>query len=332
MAGAGGTRIMVGIAVGAESREAKPRGSLPLGPLGSEIPSLHFFGLAHHTGILAITPSTVDPMHPAGPRLKRGYASAPTGQIHYYDSEGAGEVLLLLHQSPTSSTDFALTFPLFQQAGLRVVAVDNPGLGMSSAPLQPPKIADYVSAVLAVLDHLGIAKAHILGHHTGVAVALEAATQSPERVGKLALYGVPFLLLEELQAFWKMIVPAEREEATQPPKAGGAHLLDMFRKVERAFGTQVANSMVVSRLMAGPTLWYSHNAALTHDMRPDFLACQHPMLLITHPGEMLDAATRAAAAARPDAVFVALDQPCAIAMYQAPEALAACVLAFLHAT
>ena len=78
--------------------------------------------------------------------------------------------------------------------------------------------------------------------------------------------------------------------------------------------------MVISRLLAGPSLWYGHNAALSHDMAPALTADRHPLLLITHDGEMLDANTRAAHALRPDAEFVDLPARCAVAMDADPRA------------
>ena len=268
-------------------------------------------------------------MHPSGPTLRRGYADGPAGQVHFYEGEGEGAPLLLLHQSPTSSTDWAATLPLFAAAGLRVIAVDNPGCGMSSAPPEPPTIADFADAALAVLDHLGVRRAHALGYHTGVQVALSAAARAPGRLGALALYGAPLMSADELKAHWERIVPRERDEGAQTPEPGGGHLKRLFEQVERFYGTEIAATMVTARLMAGPTLWYSHNAALSHDMTADFMAARHPLLLITHAGEMLDANTRAARALRPEAALAELGVTCAAAMYEAPDALAAAVVAFL---
>jgi pimeloyl-ACP methyl ester carboxylesterase len=271
-------------------------------------------------------------MHPSAPRLKRAYADGPTGQIHYYDAGGGGRPLLLLHQSPTSAIDFADTFPAFASAGFRVIAPDMPGLGMSDAPSEPPVIADFVSAALAVLDHAGVAQADLVGHHTGAQVAVGLAERAPDRVGKLVLYGVPIMSPEALRAFWEMVVPAEKEDGVFRPQPGGGHLADLFKRLEPLFGLEVANRMVISRLLAGPTLWYAHNAALSHDMTPAFMRAKQPMLLITYPGEMLDANTDAAAALRPDAAVTVLPISKGPAMDVDPEGFVAAVTAFLSPT
>jgi pimeloyl-ACP methyl ester carboxylesterase len=268
-------------------------------------------------------------MHPSGPRLRRAYATARTGQVHYYDAGGDGAPLLMLHQSPTSAIDFAALFPYLAQSGVRVIAMDSPSMGMSDAPSSPPTIEDFADAALAVMDHAGVVKADVFGFHTGVQVGLAAAVKHPGRFGKLAFYGSPLMSEAERKDWWQRIVPHERDTGAFVPQSGGGHLSALFRKLEDAFGLEAAQSMLVSRLMAGPYLWYGHNAALSHDMAPSLHACAHPILLITHEGEMLDAMTRATHAAKPEALLVDLGLRCKIALFEAPELLSATVVRFL---
>ena len=159
---------------------------------------------------------------PSSPRLRRAYADGPGGQVHYYDSGGLGAALLLLHQSPTSAIDFADTFPHFVAAGFRTVAPDLPGMGMSDAPAEPPTIAEYAAAMFAVLDHAGVEQADAVGHHTGAQVAVAMAAAQPERIGALALYGVPVMEDEQRQSHWQAIVPRERDGGPSPPSPAAA--------------------------------------------------------------------------------------------------------------
>jgi pimeloyl-ACP methyl ester carboxylesterase len=275
-------------------------------------------------------------MHPSGPRLRRAYASARTGQVHYYDGGGdggdgggGGKPLLMLHQSPTSAIDFAAMFPLLAQAGIRVIAMDLPSMGMSDAPPWPPTIDDFADAALAVLDHAGVGQADVFGFHTGVQVGLAAAVKHPQRFRRLVFYGSPLMSATELREWWNRIVPREREAGAFIPQPGGAHLSSLFQRLEGVFGIEAAQSMVLSRLMTGPYLWYGHNAALSHDMAPALAGCTHPMLLITHEGEMLDAMTRATKAAPPDAILVDLGVRCPIALFEAAVQLCDAITHFL---
>ncbi len=88
-------------------------------------------------------------------------------------------------------------------AGFRVIAVDLKGHGLSDKPASP---AEYtVSAMrdnlLEVLDALGLARAGLVGHSMGAAVAVHAAAFDPARCAALALVapvgfaGVPGLSL-----------------------------------------------------------------------------------------------------------------------------------------
>lgn len=269
-------------------------------------------------------------MYPTAVAARRAYVDTSNGQVHVYDTGGEGRPLVLLHQSPTSSVDFFGAFPALRTAGLRLIAIDAPGMGLSDAPPQPTEIGDFIDAVFAVLEHLGLHEVDLLGHHTGALVAAEVAVLAPTRIRKVAMYGAPLLPEAARRAFWEEIVPREKEGAMHKPVPGGKNLVDRFARLESLFGPVTAQHMLVSNLLAGPTMWYAHSAALTHDLEPAYLAMTQPILLITHKGEMLDEATRAAKALKPDAELVVLDLDGGVAMDAAPEAFAAAVVNFLR--
>jgi pimeloyl-ACP methyl ester carboxylesterase len=55
----------------------------------------------------------------------------------------------------------------------------------------PFEIAQHASDCLALMDHLGVTRAHLVGHSFGADVALEVARQAPGRVHSLALLEPP---------------------------------------------------------------------------------------------------------------------------------------------
>ncbi len=269
-------------------------------------------------------------MHPTAPIATRRYVQGPKGQVHVYDTGGEGAPLVLLHQAPTSTLDFAPAFPAFARAGQRLLGVDMPGFGMSDAPETPSTIFDYVDAAMAVLDALDVPVAHLLGHHTGIRVAVELATLHPERAGKLVLYGPTLSSAEDMKAMWDRLVPHEQEGRIHKPEPGGEHLAAQFRRQEYYGGPVVAHRLLLTGLMAGPKWWYGHNAALTHDMTDSFLALKHPIMLLTHPGEMGEAKTHAMAQRKPEARLVSLKTQGAIAMDTDPEEFVDAVMGFLR--
>lgn len=72
---------------------------------------------------------------------------------------------------------------------LRVTVLESPASGRS--PLPDPAgrwtVSDYAQDALAVLDGLGIDRAHVLGSSLGAAAALELAATAPGRVRSLLL-------------------------------------------------------------------------------------------------------------------------------------------------
>lgn len=68
-----------------------------------------------------------------------------------------------------------------------VVALDLPGFGHSDLPGDGISIPGYAQTVTRLMDHLGVGKAHLLGHSMGGMVATELAIQRPERVDRMVL-------------------------------------------------------------------------------------------------------------------------------------------------
>lgn len=126
---------------------------------------------------------------PVEPLIRRRFADLDHGQLHYREA-GAGEVLLALHASPGSSRQ--MTGLMAQFAGaMRVIAPDTPGNGDSHAlPVETPDITDLAAAMLALLDSLGIERAHFYGSHTGAAIAAELALLAPQRVLSVTFDGI----------------------------------------------------------------------------------------------------------------------------------------------
>ena len=163
--------------------------------------------------------------------VRRGYVSTSLGHIHYRElagpsMDGAGEALLLLHQTADSSAQFLELLP--ELAGrVRAVAVDTPGYGDSdriAAGAPPPSIADYARAMAELLAALGVSRAAVLGTHTGAAIALELAASRPALVTRLVLSGLPDYEPDERPA---KIASA----ASSPPlEADGAHLLAAWER------------------------------------------------------------------------------------------------------
>lgn|GEM_PF-121180 len=110
------------------------------------------------------------------------------GQAVYLEQWGNGEPLVLLHGFGGSSYCFRHVGPELGK-DFRVVALDLNGFGWTQRVPNPEAytLAGQARLVLRVMDALGIAKAHVLGHSYGGAVALALAATAPQRVASLVL-------------------------------------------------------------------------------------------------------------------------------------------------
>ena len=69
----------------------------------------------------------------------------------------------------------------------RVVRADHRGHGASPVPPAPYALADLGGDVVALLDHLGVQRAHVCGLSLGGMVAMWLAVHAAERVDRLVL-------------------------------------------------------------------------------------------------------------------------------------------------
>ena len=89
------------------------------------------------------------------------------------------ETLVCIHGFPTSSWDYE---PIWTQLESRfdVIASDLIGLGRSEKPSQPITVALQATIIEALLNKLGIKKAHIFAHDLGDTVAQELLARQAE--------------------------------------------------------------------------------------------------------------------------------------------------------
>ncbi|HEY0946607.1 MAG TPA: alpha/beta fold hydrolase [Opitutaceae bacterium] len=105
--------------------------------------------------------------------------------------------VVLLHGSPVVSVALA---PLVERlrGDFRLVVPDLPGFGRSSLRVPDYSLHAQARYVRALLDRLGVARAHVVGYSMGGGVALALADAAPERVKSLTLVSSIGLQEQEL--------------------------------------------------------------------------------------------------------------------------------------
>ncbi|MGG5820097.1 alpha/beta fold hydrolase [Falsiroseomonas sp. HW251] len=122
---------------------------------------------------------------PGQPRDAVAHSSAklPTGvRLHVAEAGPAdGEAVLLLHGWPQTWFAWRRVMPILAAAGMRCIAPDLRGFGASSKPAGGYDKKTVAADLLALLDHLGAARAWVVGHDMGAQVAYPFAAQWPTR-------------------------------------------------------------------------------------------------------------------------------------------------------
>lgn len=95
-------------------------------------------------------------------------------------------VVLLGSSLGTTSAMWDAQVPALAER-LRIVRFDHRGHGGSPAPPGPYEIADLSADVLALMDRLGVQRAHYCGLSLGAMVGMWLAANAPDRVDRLVL-------------------------------------------------------------------------------------------------------------------------------------------------
>lgn len=137
------------------------------------------------TGVLTAATLVAVPAAAQTQTVRSGHAEAG-GISYYYEVQGEGEPLLLLHGGLGSIDMFRPLLPALA-AKRQVIAVDLQGHGRTPLGDRPIDLVAMGADMAAVLHQIGVEKADVLGYSLGGGVAFQLAAQHPEMVRRLAL-------------------------------------------------------------------------------------------------------------------------------------------------
>jgi pimeloyl-ACP methyl ester carboxylesterase len=146
--------------------------------------------------------------------------------------------IVLCHGWPEIAFSWRHQIKAIGEAGIRVIAPDQRGYGLTS---RPEKVEDYdldhlTGDLVALLDHLGIAKAIFVGHDWGGFVVWAMAMRHPSRVAGVVGVNTPHLPRAPIN-------PIELYRKRFGDSMYIVQFQDESKKVDKIFDTHVAQTV-----------------------------------------------------------------------------------------
>jgi pimeloyl-ACP methyl ester carboxylesterase len=160
-------------------------------------------------------------------------------EIAFLD-EGAGEPVVLVHGfASTAAVNWVHPgwISTLTRAGRRAIALDNRGHGASTKLHDPAAYRSALMAqdVCALMDHLGLARADLIGYSMGARIVAFTTLADPDRVRSIVLGGLGERLIDGVG------LPESIAEALEAPSL--AAVTDPQARTFRAFAEQTGSDL-----------------------------------------------------------------------------------------
>jgi pimeloyl-ACP methyl ester carboxylesterase len=142
-----------------------------------------------------------------------GSISVDGADLHY-ELRGDGEPLLLLHGFTGAGGDWKYLFDLDELSRrYRLIMPDARGHGRSTNPSGLFTHRQCARDVLALCDHLGVARCKAVGLSLGGNTLLHVATRDADRLAAMVLIGAPSYFPAQARAIMRAFTPETRGDA-----------------------------------------------------------------------------------------------------------------------
>jgi 3-oxoadipate enol-lactonase len=246
--------------------------------------------------------------------------------------EGDGETVVLLHGFPLTKEMWDAQIAALAPFA-RVVAVDLRGMGESSVTPGPYLMEALAGDVAAVLDHLDVRRASVVGHSLGGYVALAFARMYIERLDRLAL------VCSRIVADTSERAAVRQEQADELERTNAsARIVDAMARATLAEKTYAERPEIVEKFkqIAGKNdprgLAAMLRGMAMRDGAEDIVRdVQVPVLVAAGEADALVSVdeARATAAAFPHARLAVIEGCGHVPALEAPEPLSASLVAFV---
>jgi pimeloyl-ACP methyl ester carboxylesterase len=176
-----------------------------------------------------------------------------------YDARGSGEPILLISTGPIADS----FRPLLSEESLveryRLITYRQ-RLNYTTNGRAPVSFEEHAADAAALLGHLGIDCAHVAGHSTGAAIALQLASDHPEIVHSLALLEPTLVCAPSAGAFFEKVGPALAAYASGDGDRAMAEFLSLVCSLDWETCRMAIEKHVpggVARAMKNADNWFS---------------------------------------------------------------------------
>jgi aminoacrylate hydrolase len=231
------------------------------------------------------------------------------GEIHY-ESHGDGTPVLLVSGLGGLANYWAPNIPALSKTH-RVIVHDHRGTGQSTRSTIRYSVDQMTDDVLALMDHLNIGKAHLVGHSTGGAIGQTMAARNPERLTSLTI----FASWPKADLYFRRLFEARRSLLTSAGAAAYVRSLPVFLYPPWWINENVAlieerEKVAIPNFPAAEIVASRIDAILSFDRTADLPRIRTPTLVLCAKDDILTPAyySRELARAIPGAELIELER------------------------
>jgi 3-oxoadipate enol-lactonase len=249
------------------------------------------------------------------------------------DHGGGGPLVLFMHGIGGNRTNWHDQLPVFAE-NFHAASWDARGYGASDDYAGALDFSDFSGDLLRVLDHLNVARAHLVGLSMGGLIAFDFHALHPDRVATLTI-------CDSMPGMTGLSDEGRREfiRIRQEPLLGGKEPRDIAPAVARTLVGKSAQPGSFERLVASMSALHKESylkaiVATTHYARKlDLESIRVPTHIVVGDEDTLTppALSRSMAARIPGAQLTVIKGAGHLSNIEQPEAFNAAVLAFLLA-
>ena len=189
--------------------------------------------------------------------------------LSYLDAGGSGRVLIALHAHLMEGLTYA-PFAAALAPAWRVIALDQRGHGQSSHAATYTR-SDYLGDLEALIAHLGLQHAVLLGNSLGGINACQYAARHPHQIDAFILEDISAVVTDDISFIlpWAGLYPTREDLAARIGERFAPYFADSFRHTDAGW-----------RLAFEPREMVESQKQMVGDHWHDWLATSCPALLL----------------------------------------------------